>query len=58
MEGNQIVRFTRPYLPYNPGEVAGFDAEFAADLVKRQIAEYVVAKPAAEVKDKDEKKPR
>lgn len=45
------VRFLKPWSLYNPGEVAGFDAETTATLIDAGVAvevdETLAAKPAA-----------
>ena len=46
-----LVRFIKHMSPYQPGELAGFDEEYAKKLIKEGIAEEVKkeAKPEAEV---------
>ncbi|MFC4161940.1 hypothetical protein [Chitinimonas lacunae] len=40
MQENVIVKFTRAWRHYNPGEYAGFDPLTAKDLVDSTAAEY------------------
>ena len=35
-----LVKFARPAVPYNTGEIAGFDPKRAAAYVKAGAAEY------------------
>jgi hypothetical protein len=37
----KIIRFTRPHLPYQTGEVAGFYPELARNYVAKGVAEDV-----------------
>jgi hypothetical protein len=42
------VRFVRPYPPYNAGEVAGFPASVAEQLLARRLTEQGRSFPLAE----------
>jgi len=48
------VRFSRPWGPYNSGEVAGFEEDLANSLVEAGIAERVVSETALKPETKSE----
>lgn len=43
-----LVRFTRPYPPYNPGEVAGFSEAKARQLINGGVATQADVKKQVE----------
>jgi hypothetical protein len=51
------LRFLKPWSLYNPGEVAGFDAETSTTLIEAGIAVEADEAPAAKPAAKKGKKP-
>ncbi|MBN7138995.1 hypothetical protein A7A76_07790 [Lysobacter enzymogenes] len=44
---NKLIRFTKAYRQYNPGEIAGFTAEHADRLVEGGVAMHVLVEEKA-----------
>jgi hypothetical protein len=58
MADKVVVRFVKQYPPYIQGDIAGFDAATAKDLIKFGVAEAYIAKSRVAPKNKMASSPR